>query len=231
MFDFKQYIKSKGLKQIEFSEKIGIDKDYLSKIIRGLNPITDNVIDKINAVYNDLNKSEILKLTTNNYNSNVKKLTKQEVIQVDSENFMEVAVLSINAQAGYLSSIFENDNQYINELNTMLVPKEFEKGNYLVVEVNGDSMDDGTSRSLCHGDKLLCKQLQKHHWQGPLLIRKYLFVLVTNEGIVCKQITRQIETKLVCHSFNELYEDYEVEMNELLQIFYVKKFVEKRIKF
>ena len=31
--------------------------------------------------------------------------------------------------------------------------KEFEKGFYKVIEIEGDSMNDGTNRSICDGDK------------------------------------------------------------------------------
>jgi hypothetical protein len=38
------------------------------------------------------------------------------------------------------------------------VPKEYLNGGYLVIRVDGDSMDDGTKRPLSDGDELLVKE-------------------------------------------------------------------------
>lgn len=155
---------------------------------------------------------------------------KSEVRQVPHTDYMEVSYLSIEAQAGYMDSL---ENNQIPNLDTMLVPVEFEKGNYLVVEVSGESMNDGTLRSVCDGDRLLCKDLQKHHWRNKLHYKQYLFVIVGRDGIVCKQVTgHDVEKGIItCHSWNPQYKDYVIHLDEVYQLLYVKKIVERRIKF
>lgn len=156
--------------------------------------------------------------------------TKSEIKQVPHSEYMQVSFLSIEAQAGYMDSLESNQPP---ELDTMLVPIEFEKGNYLVVEVSGESMNDGTIRSIADGDRLLCKDLQKHHWRNKLHYKQYLFVIVGHDGIVCKQITgHDVERgEVICHSWNPLYKDYVINLNNVYQLLYVKKIVERRIKF
>ena len=75
-----------------------------------------------------------------------------ELNQIPFSDYMEADFLSIEAQAGYLDSL---ETHIKPKLDKMLIPKEFEKGNYLVVEILGDSMTDGTSRSIQDGFRLL----------------------------------------------------------------------------
>ena len=67
--------------------------------------------------------------------------TKQEVTQAHSQDFQMADFLPIEAQAGYLDGL---ESQTVQELDQMLIPKEFEKGSYLIVEISGDSMNDGS---------------------------------------------------------------------------------------
>ena len=153
-----------------------------------------------------------------------------ELTQIQEDMFMEVPVLTIYSQAGYLRG--HSDIQYLNRLEKMLVPKEYDKGNYMVVELNGDSMDDGSRRSLCEGDKLLVKELDKTHWKNKLHIKKTLFVICTKEdGVVCKEIIEHnTNTNIItCHSWNPIYSDYNLNLEDVIKIFYVKKIVERKI--
>ncbi|MGQ0739754.1 MAG: S24 family peptidase, partial [Bacteroidota bacterium] len=144
----------------------------------------------------------------------------------------EVSYLPVHAQAGYLNDI---TSHHLKEeaLPTLLVPKEFEKGKYIVIEVNGDSMDDGNKRSICDGDKLLVKELDKTLWRSKLNIKNYIFAIVHREGVVIKQIIDHDPEKavIVCHSWNSMYKDFKIKLTDVFQLFYVKKVVERRINF
>lgn len=222
MFDLKSYRKRHNLSQSELGELLGVQKTIISQVENGVKPLPDRWLyvleDKLG-----IDADEIIK------DSKIK----SEVTQVSFDEFMEVPVVTVNAQAGYLFSLDNDNKHFVNELEKMLVPKEFEKGYYIVIEVNGDSMDDGTSRAICSGEKLLCKELQKIHWRNKLHFRQYIFIIVSNEGIVCKQITNHnMETgEILCHSWNPMFEDYTVNLNDVIQLFYVKKVVERRIRF
>lgn len=161
----------------------------------------------------------------------VSKKLKTNVKEVGFDEFMEAEYLPIKVQAGYLIGLEE---KHPIELKKMLVPKEFEKGFYKVIEIEGDSMNDGTPRSICDGDKLLLKEVDGGNYlEKKLPYRNNLFVIVSKEGIVCKQIIAQdIEKRcIVCHSFNTLHSDYEIPFDDIYQLFYVKKLVERKIRF
>jgi len=154
--------------------------------------------------------------------------TVNDIKYVEHEEFMEAKYLPVKAQAGYLSSL-DGVNEI--ELQTILVSKESDSGNFLVVEVEGPSMDDNTRYGICDGDKLLIKE-----WQGSigerLPIRNNLFVIASKDGLVCKQIIEHDTNNglITCHSFNPSYIDYKINMSDVYKIFLVRKIVERRIK-
>ena len=171
------------------------------------------------------------KLENNNTPYFVKNVYKSEVKEVGFDEFMEAEYLPVKAQAGYLNGLEQNESI---ELKKMLVPKEFESGFYKVIEIEGDSMYDGTPRSICDGDKLLLKQIEGENFLNKTLpYRNNLFVIASKEGIVCKQIISQDLEKgcIVCHSFNKNHFDYDICFEDIYQLFYVKKLVERKIKF
>lgn len=199
------------------SEALGEDKSNVSKILNGKIEPSARFIEKFYNKFGD-------RLETSG-----KKVVK-EVIQVEYDGFMEVDYLPIHAQAGYLNNLAQHEET---ELPTMLVPKEFEKGKYLVIEVYGDSMDDGTKRSVCEGDKLLVKELDRSMWSAGLYISKYLFVISHPDGVVVKRIIRHSvgEGIITVHSFNPMYKDYDIDLRDVHQLFYVKKIVERKPDF
>ncbi|MEN9370672.1 MAG: hypothetical protein RI952_1537 [Bacteroidota bacterium] len=189
MFDLKTFIRDQRISQIELANKLGYTESYISRIFNGETPLNAKFIDRLNRAFpnfvinvnNDYQITDIISLnlpdnqvqepgTFNQYSDS------SLIKQVPFSEFMETQYLSIEAQAGYLDSL---ESQEIPKLETMLIPQEFEKGNYLVIEIKGDSMNDGTSRSIQDGDKLLCKELQKHHWTNKLHFNQYLFVIAS----------------------------------------------------
>jgi transcriptional regulator with XRE-family HTH domain len=190
--------------------------------IQALSEIPDNIKEKI-VPLRDIPKQKN------------KKHNKGEAIQVPFEDFMEVKYLPAYVQAGYLNEYAQVDGAADENLDTVLVPKEFEKGNYMVVEVNGDSMDDDSKKAICAGDKLLIKELDIEFWHNQKLhYRNNLFVLMTrNEGVVVKQIIKHDVPKgiISCHSWNPAFKDFDVLVKDVYRLFYVKKIVERRINF
>jgi len=134
-----------------------------------------------------------------------------------------VRVVGIRAQAGYLSGYA--DPEYMDSLPTIPVSNDFARGgNYLAFDIKGDSMDDGTKRSICHSDTVIAKELQRHHWSNKLHLNKVFIIVHPTDGIVCKQvIAHNTETgEIICHSYNPMYEDYPLFMKDIYQLFYMK---------
>lgn len=216
----------------EFSKKMGNSRpDTLYNLLNNEeSQPSPKTLNKIKDKFPEINYTWLLTGEGEMFNDSKQKI-KSEIKEVGFDEFMEAEYLPITAQAGYLAGL--EDNHPI-ELKKMLVPKEFEKGFYKVIEIEGDSMNDGTPRSICDGDKLLLKLVEGGDYlQKKLPYRNHLFIIVSREGIVCKQIVEQdIERGCItCHSFNPLHKDYEVCFEDIQQLFYVKKLVERKIKF
>ena len=110
-------------------------------------------------------------------------------------------------------------------------PREYKDGNYLVVRINGDSMDDGTKRSISDNDEVLIRLYTDT--LDTLPMHNKLFVITTRSGYIIKQITKidQKKQQITCHSFNPLYPDQFVDFENILQIFTVEKIVNSKIRF
>lgn len=153
------------------------------------------------------------------------------VRQVPFEAFMVAHVLIREARAGYMGA--QGDPHYVEKLPMMLVPREYDKGNYLVIEAVGDSMDDGTQRAICDGDKLLVKEIENHQWAKNLQIRRHVYIISTKtEAPVVKQISEVDQSKkmIVCHSWNDQFDNYPVSFDDIDRLFVVKKIVERQVR-
>ncbi|MDY3345962.1 S24 family peptidase [Riemerella anatipestifer] len=134
------------------------------------------------------------------------------------------------ADLGTSAGTLGGDNPaYLPETKRRLVPKEFDSGNYLVVGVYGDSMDDGSSISIPHGTEILIKEYILSNGE-KLPIRNNLFVIVSRSGTVFKQIIEHNteEGYIICRSYNPKYKDYKILLEEVIQIFVFRKVVSYR---
>lgn len=230
-----------GLNQNEFAEYVtatrGQIESYEGARAYPKAKLADEIAKKFGISIKELMEEE---LNPKKYPPNSKKISnenrsnvtpKYEAIKTPSDNFMEVPILSIYAQAGYLRG--EADISTEAHMDKMLVPKEYEKGHYLVVELQGDSMNDGTDRALKERDKFLVKELSKDMWSYKLQYR--LWVIVHKDGVVFKEIINHDLKKntITCHSWNPdpIFKDYELHLAEVYRLFYVKKMVERQIVF
>lgn len=151
-----------------------------------------------------------------------------EITSVPEDDYMMVEYEDLETAAGMLGGGIID---LLPEKKKRLIPKEYAEGNYLVVRVSGHSMDDGTKRSISEGEEILIKECYENDFNLP--IRNKLFVIVTKEGSVIKQISKidKEENYIICHSFNPTWEDFKLSFSEILQIFTVEKKVKSNIIF
>lgn len=223
-------------------------KQYEALLSQGETVVTQELIEEIATTFPDINKDWItdnkgtMFLSDNDFvngkdlNHSISKLKSkngtEEVSPVAEQNYMMVEYVDLSASAGMLGGDFSADAvDKLPDTHKRLVPREYREGSYLVVRVNGDSMDDGTKRSLSDGDEILVRLWTDG--MDTLPIRSKLFVLTTRSGHIVKQITKIDHNKKVitCHSFNPLYPDQVVDFNDLIQIFTVEKIVNSKIRF
>lgn len=205
------------------AEAIPYDYAYFTKVLNGKNKLS---YDFENAFFKRFPKSEYYK-SVNNYSNDNPKLDevheKGNVSYGMPSNFMEVPIIPIHAQAGLLSGY--GDTAYWDGLPTEIweVDKEY-KGNYVVFEVKGDSMDNNSVESILEGDRILCREIQQHHWKYKLHINKWNFVVVhKDEGIIVKRITEHnVDTgDITCHSINPYYDDIKVNLKDVIALYNV----------
>lgn len=134
-------------------------------------------------------------------------------------------LISQYAYAGYLAGFV--DPEYLDAQPQFTASKKHNGGHYVAFEVKGDSMDDGTKRSICEGDIILGRELQKHHWQHRLHVPKVFIIVHKTDGIICKEIIKHDVSngEIICHSWNPDpdYEDFELNLRDVMQLFYVKE--------
>ncbi|SHJ07122.1 hypothetical protein SAMN05443429_108123 [Cruoricaptor ignavus] len=226
--------KLKGSREIktqkDLADAIGFDKTNLSSAINGnCRYLTDNLFDKIYNTFPSLNSDELNQPSALEQLDKIVKRrnkTKEELTPIPKDNYRWLEYRDLSVAAGMIGGV---DPDLLPETRKRLVPHEFEKGNYLVVRVDGDSMDNGTSYSIPNGCEILIKEVIYDQWQG-LQIYNNLFVIVTRDGTVLKQIIKHDRTSetLTLHSYNEAYDDYEVHMSDVLQIFIFCKITSNR---
>lgn len=202
----------------------GIKQSQISHLKSGRNKASDELINSLLDYFPDINR--VWLLTGEGSMLKEEKKYVEEVSPIPYDNYMEVEYADLSTVAGRLGGY---NTATLPEMKRRLIPKEFDRGNYLVVRVDGDSMDDGTSISIPDGTEILIKEY--HLQKGEKLpIRGNLFVIVSTEGTVFKQIIEHNteEGYIVCHSYNQKYSDYRINLSEVLQIFIYRKIVSFR---
>ena len=148
-------------------------------------------------------------------------------------NFMLVPMVSKYAYAGYLAGY--GDEEYVDTLPKMpfYIPEDqTARGEYIAIEVKGDSMDDGSPESILDGDILLCRRISRGLWcNSKLHIKRWNFLIQTDEGILVKRIINHDieEGTITIHSLNDMYPDRMLDLREVKQIFNVVQLTRKPI--
>lgn len=224
----------------KFSELIGVVPQKVNRLFnidtrtqKYPDPLKTDIIDRIEKAFPDVRKLWILagdgemiamegKSLNINYQKEVDGAVRNgdTVTQVDSDNYMEVEYRDLSVAAGPLN------RTDIVEKKTMLVPREYDRGEYLVCRVDGPSMDDGSIYSIPEGAKILVKRFYLDKGD-KLPIRGNLFVIDAKDGQALKQIVEH-NTELgyiKCHSYNEDFADYTVPLDEIFGFYIFRKIV------
>lgn len=130
-----------------------------------------------------------------------------------------------SAYAGYPGGY--KDPEFIEELpkHSIIVDK-VHRGKFLAFDIVGDSMDDGTKESIPDKSIAAAREVPRQDWKYKLHNRRHKFFIIVHktEGIVAKEIVKHDTEKgiITCHSLNQnkdLYPDYDLYLDDVLQIF------------
>jgi len=204
------------------------DQSPLTRLLRQ-DPakVRSDTLKRIKSAFPDYDIDWLLNKKQNTNLATSDQINKPDgITPIPYEDYMMVEYEDLATAAGYLGV---DDLSVLPETKKRLVPKEFERGKYLVVRVDGHSMDDGTSISIPHGTEILIKELKINSGER-LPIRNNLFVIVSKDGVVLKQITEHnIEEGYIrCHSYNPAFKDYIIPLSEINQVFIYRKIVSFR---
>jgi transcriptional regulator with XRE-family HTH domain len=178
-------------------------------------------------------KMEILRNVLSRKSTDVSQLNEgntkyPEAIRIS--NFSEMQIMYVPLVSFYAYGGYQNgygDPEYVENLPKIPFAAEVEhKGDYLCFEVRGSSMDDNTKRSIVEKDILLCRNIRPDLWKSSRLhLHKWqVFVIVHKEdGIMVKEIIKHdVEKgKITVHSYNDMYDDKEIDLRDVAQIFNV----------
>lgn len=139
---------------------------------------------------------------------------------IKTDKLKLVKLIPEKVAMGLVSHFF--DNEYVEKLETELIEVDdyFTEDAYKVDSV-GDSMNDGTARSLLDGDKFLAKDVPRGKWGDKLINggKNLFYILHSERGHLIKEITNHnINTReITLHSWNpdkNLFDDFKVKTNE-----------------
>ncbi|MDX2001021.1 MAG: LexA family transcriptional regulator [Chitinophagales bacterium] len=143
-------------------------------------------------------------------------------IAIDRNNNEIVKAVPAYAQAGYQRGFA--DPEFLETLPDYDFYTEND-GTYRVFELKGDSMVP----HLYEGDFVKAKYLPHIHWRDKLRLKE-IFIVVSKDGIVCKQLLdHDVETgDILLHSFNDLYDDYSINLGDVYELWYYKGYYSRR---
>lgn len=204
------YLKHKKLGQNKFEKQAGLSVGHISKIKIAPRPM---VLDKILAAAPDLNKVWLL---TGEGEMIVEPKKADEAVIVAPQVYM-APLISKYAYAGVTAGWGDDDNMDSLPKYPMFVDHD-PHGQYYAIEVKGDSMDDGTDRSIKDGSIALCRVVPPELYRDSHLhIHRWVFVIVTNDGILIKKIEEHnLEAgTLTLESYNNMYQDTTISLADV----------------
>lgn len=230
-----EYFKSKGVTQSAIAEELGVSKAYVNSLMNGKKAFGKAQAAKWGDLYG-LSPSWLLTgegemLKDGAPAAQPTQENSARPLVSSDRDWVDIPLVPHRAQAGALSGFgdpcWEEDKQTM----PVLIDKRL-KGDYLLFEVSGDSMDDGSSTAFLDGDILLCRVLPKSDWQFGIKKRgeTYCVVATDAEGIVLKEVVNhdKANNEITCHSLNSQYKDYSVKLDDVQGIFYVEELVKRK---
>ena len=216
----KPLLKERGIKIKDFCDDLGLTEQGFAKLIRA----NSTKIETLELIAQKLNVPVSIFFTKN-----------QEAEILTNMHCVEVPIVPVYAYASFLHG--HDDTEYMDSLPTMsvILDRKYGKDGFLIFEVKGNSMDDGTNRSLLDGDKILVKELDSDCCRTKLKTDDGFFVIIhRTDGVVVKQIVEhKVEEGIICcHSINPSpqYHDFEIDLREVSRIFKVAAIVGRKFK-
>lgn len=200
-----------GLSQNAFAKKIDVSQGALSQIESGKTKLS---LDTLTSLSNSLNvncnwlvngNGEIFNEKAHTIQSPKRNLTINLEV---GKNGLSIPFVAQEAHAGYINDY--NNPDYVKGLDAYRIPG-FEKGNYRLFEIEGDSMIPAIfPREIVVTELISIDAIEN----GSLCI------VISKEGIVAKRVYRYEEEKkvLILKSDNPEYKTYKINRKDIVEI-------------
>lgn len=191
---YENRIAEPGIEQLmAFSRYFGISIDTLIKV--DLTKISESQLSQIEKGYDIFISGGKLRVLATT---------------VDSNNRENVELINEKAKAGYKNGFA--DPEFIRALPVFQLPFLSRERKYRTFQISGDSMLPIPDKSWVTGEYI-------QDWQ--MIRDRYPYIILTREdGIVFKIAENRLkeEKKLILHSLNPLYEEYELPASEIREV-------------
>lgn len=146
---------------------------------------------------------------------------------IENNELMSIPLVHERAHAGF--SEMWGDREWLDELPTVVMDRRTD-GTYVAFEVVGDSMDFDGRNAIQEGDIIIVRELQQHHWRNRLHVPEIFVIVLKHDGILVKEVTgHDVEKGMItCHSFNTYYSDIQVNLNDVVKLYYYKELRRRR---
>lgn len=215
----KQLMKSMGMKQAAFAERIGIDASNFSKHLNGRLPLSDNLLNKIVV---ELGASKEWLLTGEGemwqgavQGGQLPTVTVPVEQLVATDNHVQGArIYDLDVTAGGMSRerMFANE-QVIGTINMPSIHPDC-----CVVRVSGDSM----APVIGNGDLIAIREVHNTN----LIFWGQIYVVVLDDYRMVKYIRRHSDSsQVILRSENSQYDDIEIAKSDIRYLFLVENII------
>ncbi len=238
---FKLFLKRRGISVIDAAKTLDVARNTVYQYFRTENltrEVVINIITKFNT-----SEQEVFDVSGGDVSkpiANAKDIGSPTIYEEDGyTKFTEISpgryrmcteLVPVYAHAGYLTGYA--DKEFLEELPKHYITVDrYVRGKYRSFEISGDSMNNGDiNEAMPHGTIATGREVKRELWTSKLHNHQWpnwIFVHRT-EGVIAKQIAHQDIKNgvLVLRSLNpdkDRYPDFEVELDEIQQIYNVVK--------
>ncbi|WP_428331135.1 helix-turn-helix domain-containing protein [Mucilaginibacter sp.] len=211
--------KKKGLTQQQFADAVGIKRSLVGAYEEERADPKYDLLKKI-ALFFEVSIDDFINETINEKwapkpkgnPANLRVLS----ISVDKDDNENIELVPMKASAGYLNGYA--DPEYVSKLPKFYLPM-FKQGTYRAFEIKGDSMLPLVSGTIIIGEYL-------ENW-GDVKPAETYVIISKSDGIVYKRAGNKFKDtkKLKLISDNPVYEPYEINGEDVLEIWKAKAYI------
>lgn len=212
-------LEQKNVSVNAFAEKVGIDQSNLHKMLKGKIPVSKKTIVAICVAYG-LSQDWIISGSGEPYDKNAQPATLQSVARITTRSNVE----QIRREAGkripyydidFTCSVLDSYNDSAEVISDYMTIPGSQKADFCC-RAYGNSM----TPNILSGDIVAMKKI--NGWQSFIPLNE-VYGIVTSNGMRAIKVLRRgsDDEHLTLHSFNEEYDDQEIEKSAIINIYKV----------